>query len=131
MDKSVRHFLDQWLMWEGPDHCGWCQTWAGGSGLYKKADWVSLERAIQSAAVFHGLCFRSCPACLSSLTSLCDDWYLEVWEGNPLLPKLLLVMVLYHNNRNLKILWYWDVRANETWLDHGDRVTGKRRQWIW
>ena len=35
-------FLD-WLIWEDPDHCGWCYLWADRPGLWKRAGWVSHE----------------------------------------------------------------------------------------
>lgn len=34
--KTVVHFLDEWLTWESPSHCGQCHPWAGDSGVYKK-----------------------------------------------------------------------------------------------
>lgn len=34
--KTVIYFLNQWLMSEGLAHCGWCHTWAGDLGMYKK-----------------------------------------------------------------------------------------------
>lgn len=36
---SVGNFLDCGLMWEGPAYCGWCDPWACGPGLCKKAGW--------------------------------------------------------------------------------------------
>lgn len=35
--KFVRHFLDAWLVWEGPAHYRRCHPWAGGPGHYQKA----------------------------------------------------------------------------------------------
>lgn len=37
---SIEHFLDSWLAWEGPAHCGW-HPWTHGPGLYKKAGLAS------------------------------------------------------------------------------------------
>lgn len=56
---SVWRFLDCWLMWVDPAHCGWCCPWVGSLGLCKKARWVSHEEkarrrfsAIKSQALF-------------------------------------------------------------------------------
>ena len=34
----VSFLLSNWQ--EGPAHCGWFHSWAGGPGFYKKADWA-------------------------------------------------------------------------------------------
>lgn len=37
MSKSIVHFLNYWLMWEGPVNCGLVHPWACASECCKKA----------------------------------------------------------------------------------------------
>lgn len=70
--------LDSWLIREGPVHWGWgCHPWAGGpkSRTHRVSQW---------AALFCNLCFSSSSNYPSSRTQR---------RKNPLLPKLLLLMV--------------------------------------
>lgn len=41
--KSVGHFIDEWLIWEGITHSGSCQPCAGGPWLYKTSGWTNYE----------------------------------------------------------------------------------------
>jgi hypothetical protein len=87
------HFLSQWLMGKGPALRGWGRPWAGGSSFYKKAAWASHGKH-KSAALLHGL--------LSWLQRTL------IWKGKPnkpLPPKVALVMVFDHSNRNPKTSW--------------------------
>lgn len=43
---SSGHFLD-WLMWEGPVHCGWCQSWE----VFWSYIWKQGGKAIRSKPV--------------------------------------------------------------------------------
>ena len=73
--------------------------------FYKKADWAShkeqaskqhLSRVSVSTPTSSSLCWLPVP------TSFNDDcWYRNMRQINPLLPKLLLVMVFHHDNRSL------------------------------
>lgn len=34
--QASKHFLNLWLVVEGPSHCGWCLPWANGHGSIRK-----------------------------------------------------------------------------------------------
>lgn len=94
---SLRHFLDQWLIGEGPTHCGQCHPEQVVLGCMRKGD----EQAMSPksvAAFLRGPCLCSCLSpSLTSLLKDCDFPVQGLWSGhisqiNPLL-KLCSVMV--------------------------------------
>jgi hypothetical protein len=93
-------------MRKGPTQGRWYHPWACGPGWYKKAGWAShgeqatkqhssMASASASASRFL-LCLCSCPDF--------PHWWSVMWsyvlKKNHFLPRLLLVMVFYHSNRN-------------------------------
>ena len=91
---------------EGPAHCGWCHSWAGGPGFFQKA----AEQAMRNNPVIstlHGLCICSClqvPALGVPVLTAFDDYLLSrgtVSEMSPFLCTLLLVMVFHPRDSNL------------------------------
>lgn len=58
--KSMVCFLNWWLMWASPVHCGQCQNWVGGPAHYKKAGWPSHKgQASKQYSFTHGFSFSS------------------------------------------------------------------------
>lgn len=49
---SLPDFLDWWLMWEGPGHCGQYYSYGGDPGHLKRAEWAS-----QQAALLQSFCW--------------------------------------------------------------------------
>lgn len=78
------HFLACWLILEGPPQCGWYHLWAGDPRKIRKEAEFKWTWEPQQAAFL-----RSCPGFLSWLPSMSG----HVRQANPLLSKLLLVMV--------------------------------------
>lgn len=91
MGKSMVHFLNWWLMWKGPYHCGQCYPGMAILGNRRKQAEQVTEREGQWAAfLYHFLLARFLP-CLSCCPDFFDDqlWHGSLRELNPFLPKLL------------------------------------------
>lgn len=54
--ESVAHFLEQWLIWEGPGHSGWCHL-SAIAGCCKKVGWAVRSKPVSSVPP----CFVSVP----------------------------------------------------------------------
>lgn len=95
----VVHFLYDWLeRAQSP--------WAGGPG----------EKQAEPA---RKQCSSTAPACrLLPDSLLMTDYCLKVWANDPLLPKLLLVLVLCHSTRNTS----WDRSWYRVLGYFGDRL---------
>lgn len=91
----MAHILDWWLMWEGPAQYGQWHPWAGILGCFKKADLRSHENKLVSCTppwLGSSSCFDSLPQLLWRWTTSCK---LKI---SHFLPKLLLVMAIYHSD---------------------------------
>lgn len=126
--QPLGHFLDWWLVWERPavgDTCGWCHLWACGSGTVCRLTGVyrplitALRR--QEISEFEASLKQGPHSEMSqtketnwlqSLQSLTFIHFLavgaQIWFSdkikrskiNLFFPKLLMVLVFYHNKRN-------------------------------
>lgn len=66
VDKSVGHFLDEWVVWEGPGQWGQNHYWANKwSWVVKGIVWNKQGKEESKQHLFlHGLCVSSCPGFL-------------------------------------------------------------------
>jgi hypothetical protein len=105
VSQETEHFLNWWLMWKSPVHCGLCQPWAGGAGCYKKANWASHDKQARnqhpSWPLLQLMPPDFSPAWVAALTFFSDGlWCESVSQINPFHLNLLLVTVFYHRNSN-------------------------------
>lgn len=88
-----------------PSYCWWCLSWASGPGWYKKASQTSQG---ENGKFLCSFCSAPTPCSHPTwvLASMVEGM-IEMCDLNPLLPKLLFVMLFYHSNRNqTEISWY-------------------------
>jgi hypothetical protein len=104
------NFLNQGLMEEVPAHCGWCHSWAGGLGYYKKVGWENHdEQAREQHPSMAVPAFRFLP-CLSSCLDfpqkriMMDNKCGNISQINSIFLNLLLVIGFYYNSNNSKTL---------------------------
>lgn len=97
--KAVGHYLDWWLMWEGPSSLWVVPLWLMVLAITERQSqsWELASKWQPSSVSASAPHFR-----LSSSEMDCANWKCKWNKPNPVFSKLLLLTVFYHSKRNPK-----------------------------